>query len=51
MKWSKAEFKDIDKFFLFNDARNEKFLGMASDLITHLLEDSEEDDDWLYIKL
>lgn len=42
IKWSKGEIKDIDKCFLYNEARNEKFLELSKEFIAYL-DDSDDE--------
>lgn len=41
LKWSNKQIKDIDKFFLYNEERNEQFLNMSKDFIESLKDDSD----------
>lgn len=44
--WSSGNIKDLDKMFMYNQERDEKFKEMAKDFIAYINdEDDDEDED------
>ena len=43
--WNENNIADIEKLYLYNEARNEKFKEMAADFIECVLGEEDEDDE------